>query len=213
MAGADEHRGAHPGHGPMRQRLRLSRSRSMARRRVQDRRLDLSPRARRIGGWLAAIVLVLGIAGAVRIFGGNADGDAVLETPSPAPSTTIFAIAFGTELGDDRVVPASAETNRFVADDLFAYSVAEAPAATNVYVEVRRIGGGTVEVVQPATEAQAVPDGPATIGFRVPAVNLFEAFGAGTYEMTISLEAGAAPIAAGTFELIDDAAPSTSPDG
>ena len=131
MAGADEHRRAHPGHGPMRQRLRLSRSRSMARRRVQDRRLDLSPRARRIGGWLAAIVIVLVIAGAVRIFGGNADGDAVLATPSPAPSTAVYTITFGTELGDDRVVPASAETNRFVADDLFAYSVAEAPPAAS----------------------------------------------------------------------------------
>ncbi len=213
MAGADEHRGAHPGHGPMRQRLRLSRSRSMARRRVQDRRLDLSPRARRIGGWLAAVVLVLGIAAAVRIFGGNADGDAVLATPSPAPSTTVYAITFGTELGDDRIVPASAETNRFVADDLFAYSVAEAPAAASVYVGVRRIGGGPVEVVQPPTEAQAIPEGPATIGFQVPAVNLFEAFGAGTYEMTISLEAGAAPMAAGTFELIDEPAPSASPGG
>jgi hypothetical protein len=185
----------------------------MARRRVQDRRLELSPRARRIGGWLAAIVLVLGIAGAVRIFGGNADGDAVLATPSPAPSTALYEITFGTELGDDRVVPPSVETNRFVPDDLFAYSVAEAPAATRVYVGVRRIAGGPVEVVQPATEAQDVPDGPATIGFRVPAVNLFEAFGPGTYEMTITVESGGAPIAAGTFELIDDATPSASAEG
>jgi hypothetical protein len=151
MIGADEHRGAHPGHGPMRQRLRLSGSRSMARRRVQDRRLELSPRARRIGGWLAAIVIVLGIAGAVRLFGGNADGDAVLATPSPAPSTVLYAINFGTELGDDRLVPPEAETNRFVPDDLFAYSVADAPAATSVYVGVRRITGGPAEIVQPAT--------------------------------------------------------------
>jgi hypothetical protein len=43
-------------------------------------------------------------------------------------------------------------------------------------------------------------------------VNLFTAFGAGTYEMTIALESGSAPIAAGTFELIDGVVPSGSPE-
>jgi hypothetical protein len=196
----------------MRQRLGLNRSRSMARRRGPDARFDLSPRARLIGGWLAAVLLVLGIAGAVRIFGGNADGDAVLPTPSPAASVTRYAITFGTELGEDRIVPAPAVTDRFVETDLFAYSVADAPPAASVYVGVRRIGGGPLEIVQPATEAQAIPEGPGIIGFRVPATNLFAAFGPGSYEMTIALTAEGEPIAVGTFELLAASPASGSPE-
>lgn len=213
MAGADEDRGPRHAPGSMRQRLGLNRSRSMARRRGPDARFDLSPRARLIGGWLVAVLLVLGIAGAVRIFGGNADGDAVLSTPTPAASVTRYAITLGTELGEDRVVPASAVTDRFVETDLFAYSVADAPPADSVYVGVRRIGGGPLETVQAATEAQAIPDGPATIGFRVPATNLFAAFGPGSYEMTIALTAEGEPIAAGTFELVATTPASASPGG
>jgi hypothetical protein len=213
MTGADEHRGSLSEPGPMRQRFGLSRPRSMARRTGRDARFDLSPRARLIGGWLVAVILVLGIAGAVRLFGGNADGNAVLPTPSPAASTSVHSITFGTALGEDRIVPSSAETDRFMAEDLFAYSVAEAPPATQVFVGVRRVADGAAEVVQAATEAQVITDGPATIGFRVPAENLLIAFGAGTYEMTIALEANGAPIAVGTFELIDTAAPSASPGG
>lgn len=185
----------------------------MARRTGREARFDLSPRARLIGGWLAAVLLVLVIAGAVRLFGGNADGNAVLATPTPAASAGVHAITFGTELGADRIVPSSAVTDRFIAEDLFAYSVAEAPPAAQVFVAVSRVAGGPAEVVQAPTEAQVIPDGPATIGFRVPAGNLFVAFGAGTYEMTIALEANGSPIARGTFELIDTAVPSGSPGG
>ncbi len=213
MTGADEHRGSPSESGPMRQRFGLSRPRSMARRTGREARFDLSPRARLIGGWLAAVLLVLVIAGAVRLFGGNADGNAVLATPTPAASAGVHSITFGTELGADRVVPASAATDRFVREDLFAYSVAEAPPAMQVYVAVRRVAGGPAEVVQAATEAQVIPDGPATIGFRVAAENLFVAFGAGSYEMTIALEANGSPIASGTFELIDASAPGESSGG
>jgi hypothetical protein len=185
----------------------------MARRTGREARFDLSPRARLIGGWLAAVLLVLGIAGAVRIFGGNADGNAVLPTPTPAASTVLHAITFGTDLGEDRIVPPASVTDRFVPEDLFAYSVADAPPAAQVFVAVRRIGGGAAEVVQAPTEAQVIPDGPATIGFRVPAENLFAAFGAGTYEMTIALEANGTPIAKGRFELVDTAIPSASAGG
>ena len=46
----------------------------MARRPDGDDRFSLSPRARRIAGWLAALLLVLGIAAVVRFLGGNGDG-------------------------------------------------------------------------------------------------------------------------------------------
>jgi hypothetical protein len=155
-----------------------------------------------IGGWLAAIVLVLLIAAGFRLFGGNADGTSVLPSSSGGPPASPLAITFGTELDAERVVPTAAETERFVADDLFAYSVAEADPASTVYVAVRRTGGGTVEEVQAAVDPQSVPGGPATIGFTVPAVNLFDAFGPGTYEMRIFLDPAEAPVAVGTFELI-----------
>jgi hypothetical protein len=191
----------------MRQRFGSLRQRSMARPRGRDARLDLSPRARLIAGWLAAIVLVLLIAGAVRLFGGNADGTAVIPSASAA-SASPLPITFGTALGDDRLVPGDRSTKRFVIDDLFAYSVADAEPASTVYVGVRRTAGGTPEQVQAAIEGQAIPGAPGVIGFSVPAVNLFDAFGPGTYEMHIALEAEGPPIAVGTFELI---APDTSP--
>jgi hypothetical protein len=182
----------------------------MARPRQRGARIDLSPRARRIGGWLAAIVLVLLIAAAVRLFGGNADGSSVLPSASDGAVTSPHAITFGTALDADRRVPTTAEVSRFVPEDLFAYSVADAEPATTVYVAVRRTGGGPVELVQAAVDAQAIPDGPATIGFTVPASNLFEVFGPGTYEMRISLVAEGPVIASGTFELVapDGASPS-----
>jgi hypothetical protein len=196
----------------MRQRFDSLRQRSMARPRGRGARIDLSPRARLIGGWLAAVLLILLIAAAVRLFGGNADGTAVDPTPGGSASSPL-PIAFGTELDVDRVVASASRTERFVPEDLFAYSVADAEPASRVYVEVRRTAGGPIEQVQAAVDAQAVPGGPATIGFTVPAANLFDAFGPGTYEMRISLEPEGQPIAVGTFELIapDGSAPAASP--
>ena len=91
----------------------------------------LSPRALRLGGWLAALLLVLGIAAAVRFLGGNGDGTAILSSPSPGVSGTLYPIVFGTALDERRLVPDEAVTSRFVREDLFAYAVPDAePAAT-----------------------------------------------------------------------------------
>jgi hypothetical protein len=191
----------------MRQRFGSLRQRSMARPRGRGATPDLSPRARRIGGWLAAIFVILLIAAAVRLFGGNADGTAIGPSPSDGGASPL-PISFGTELGEDRVVPSSVATSRFVRDDRFAYSVADADEASTVYVAVRRTSGGPLEEVQAAIEGQAIPDGPGPIGFSVPAANLFDAFGPGTYEMLIALEPNGDAIAIGTFELV---APTGSP--
>jgi hypothetical protein len=170
----------------------------MARRLGEDGRLTLSPRARLIGGWLAALLLVLGIAAAVRVLGGNGDGSDILPSPS---GDVLDPIVFGTALDEQRLVPADAVTSSFVREDTFAYAVPDAEPASTVYVEVRRVAGGPAEVLQAPTDAQDIPGAPARIGFSVPAANLLDAFGPGSFEMRIFLDPAAEPIAAGTFEL------------
>jgi hypothetical protein len=195
----------------MRQRLRQLRGRPMARPLGERGRINLSPRARLIGGWLAALLLVLGIAAAVRIFGGNADGDAVLPSASTGEDAGPLPITFGTALDEARLVPDAARTTRFAAGDTFAYAVHDAPPASTVYVSVERTADGTLEVVQPPDDAQTIPGAPANIGFTVPADALFEAWGPGTYLMRVYLEAGGEPLAEGSFTLIDPAAPLPTP--
>lgn len=183
----------------------------MARPAGEKEGFNLSPRARLIGGWLAAVLIVLVIAAAVRIFGGNADGTAVLPSASPSAGEQALAITFGTELDASRLVPAAARSSRFVPGDTFAYSVPDADPATTIYVAVDRVTSGAHQPVQQAVEAQAIPGGPATIGFTVPADALFEAWGPGTYEMRIHLDPDQPPIAEGRFELIDPDAPVPTP--
>jgi len=187
----------------MRQRFRQLRSHPMARPSGGDRRMDLSPRARLIGGWLAALLLILVIAAAVRIFGGNADGTAPLPSTSASAAADRLAVAFGTALDAQRLVDPGTATARFVRGDTFAYSVAGADPASTVYVAVRRTAGGAAEVVQEPVDPQPIPGGPANIGFTVPAAKLFDVFGPGTYEMLIYLDPDAEPIAEGSFELVE----------
>ena len=194
----------------MRQRLNRLRPHSMARRPGDEGRFNLSPRARQIGGWLAVLLLVLGIAAAVRLFGGNADGDAPLTSPSATAGGALHPITFGTALDAERLVPEDAVTNRFARGDTFAYAVADAEPASAVYVEVRRIS--PAEVVQEPVDAQEIPGAPANIGFTVPAANLLDVFGPGSFTMLIYLDPASEPIAEGTFELVEPlASPSGSP--
>lgn len=187
----------------------------MARRPGEDGRFALSPRERRILGWVAAIVIVIGIAIVVGVLGGNADGAPVDPGDSITPSAaTPLAIAFGTELdGTTWQVAAGAGTDRFLESDLFAYAVP--PTSTvpaTVYVEVARIAGGAEEVVQAAATDgdQPVPAGRPAIAFSVPAANLFTAFGPGEYRMRIYVDPADAPLAEGTFILVGDVAPASA---
>lgn len=198
----------------------------MARRPEGDDRFGLSPRGRRIAGWLAALVIVLGIAAVVRFLGGNGDGTPVAAGPSGsagASADVAAPISFGTSI--DPATGQVADATRvetFTAGQTFAYSVAPGDAlADPVYVEVRRTGGGEVGVAQEAVEGQNLPD-PRAIAFSVPVDNLLDVFGAGEYLMLIYAEAGGTgdPLAEGTFELVAagptdtapaSAAPSASP--
>lgn len=183
------------------------RSRRMARRAGDDPRLELSPRAARTGGWLIAMLLVVGIAVAVRILGGNADGSPIGPGASAsAPAGDPAEITFGTALDPaSGEVAEAARTDRFTPGDTFAYSVSpgEGPVPEAVYVEVRRTGG---ETVQEPTHAPLID--PAVIAFELPADRLFAAFGPGEYIMLISAALDAEPIARGEFELAGD---TTSP--
>ena len=181
----------------------------MARRPGDDGSLPLSPLARRYGGWLAAALLLAGIALAFRILGGNGDGTVVDPSPSGSVASAALTISFGTALDPATgEVAADARTARFAEGDLFVYSVP--PSGTvpaSVYVEVRRTGGGDPATVQAPVDAQALPD-PTVIAFTVPTADLLAVFGAGEYLMLIYADPAGDPIAEGTFELV---APLVSP--
>lgn len=184
----------------------------MARRPGSEGALELSPRARRIGGWIAAALLLGVFALAFRLLGGNGDG--TVTTPSPSGAIAGLApIRFGTALDPaSGEVAADGETDRFTSGDTFAYSVeptATVPAA--VYVEVRRTSGGPTEVTQSPTDPQPLGDA-RVIAFTVPAEALLDAFGPGSYTMLIYAEADGGPLAEGRFELIEvPSSPATSP--
>lgn len=186
----------------MRDRLRPGRDRPMARR-PGERDFTLSPRARRMAGWVAAIAVVGGIAFGVRLVGGTGDGspDAVA-TPSAAPSGA-RQIAFGTLLDPmTGLVATPSRTTRFADGETFAYSVADMVPPPVVYVEVERVTGNAVEVIQQPT-AQTLGPGAVAVAFSVPAGVLLEAFGPGEYRMRIYLTAAdELPTAEGSFVLL-----------
>src|SRR5688500_9343572 len=168
----------------MRQRLRPLRARAMARRPGGEDAFTLSPRARRIGGWIAAALLIAGIAIVVRILGGNGDGTLVAPSPSGSAGPSVPNIDFGTALDPATgQVAADARTQRFAEGDTFVYSVP--PTGTvppAVYAEVRRVGAAEPE--QAPVDDQALPN-PEVIAFSVPTRDLLEVFGAGEYLMLI----------------------------
>lgn len=179
----------------------------MARRTAGAGRIDLSPRARMIGGWLVALLLVLGVAGAVRFFGESGEGTVGGPNGSGSAPATPSGIIFGTLLTAERQIPVDARTTTFSRGDTFAYAVEEARPAQRVFVEVRRTGGGAVETVQEPVEEQLIPNAPGPIAFSVPAANLLDAWGPGEYLMRIRLAEDGPVIGEGPF-VLGEASPS-----
>jgi len=197
----------------MRRQLRRMGGRSMARRPGGDGAapLTLSPRVLRIGGWVVAILLVAGIAVVVGLFGGDADTGPLGASPSASGSVATATVAFGTSI-DVAIggVAAGTSTDRFVAGDTFAYSVALSGTSPDpVFVEVRRTGGGVAEIVQSPVEGRQPLEYPPALAFDVPADDLFEVFGPGEYLMLIYADPALDPIAEGSFILVG--APAASP--
>jgi hypothetical protein len=193
----------------MRQRLRPFRDRAMARRPGADDSVPISPRARRIAGWIAAALLIAGIALAFRLLGGNGDGTVVDRSPSGSAGSSAQTITFGTALDPATgEVADDARAERFADGDEFVYSVAPSGTVPDaVYVEVRRTDGGVAETLQAPVDAQPLPN-PEVIAFTVPAADLLAVFGPGRYLMLIYADPAGDPIAEGTFELV---APLVSP--
>lgn len=203
----------------MRRRLRPPRLRPMARPTgVGGSRVEVSPRARMLAGWLVALLLVMGVAFTVGRLGGEADAPAVdaLASASATGSGEPLPILFGTALdAATGEVAEEARTERFGSGDLFGYSVrpAQPPVAGDIYVEVVRVAGGVRETVQ---EPSPQPiDASPVIAFEVPADELLAAFGTGRYVMRLYLDPQAPPLAEGRFELIgpqpSDRTPRPSP--
>jgi len=195
-------------------RLRATRAQIMARRTGDEESIRLSPRARRIGGWFVAILLIIGVAVVVRLLGGNGDGASVVPSgSSTASGSGAAAIAFGTARDPaSGEVAADSRSDRFVDGDTFVYSVAPGDLVPEaVYVEVRRTAGGAVETVQAPVDAQALPD-PQVIAFSVPTADLLAVFGPGEYLMLIYVDPAGTPIAEGAFQLVStEASPAVSP--
>ena len=180
-------------------------------RRPGEREFNLSPRARRIAGWVAAMALVGGIALGVRLVGGSGDGSPAAEGSASAPAGNVAPITFGTTLDPATgLVAIPARTSRFEESDTFVYSVADVPPPTTVYVEVERVGGGPAEVVQEQSVQTLAPESPA-IAFSVPAAVLLDAFGSGEYRMRIYLAGEPSPLAEGAFVLVGSVATSPAP--
>jgi len=181
----------------------------MARRPDGDDPFTLSPRARWIGGWIAAALLIGGIALAFRLLGGNGDGTVVAPSPSSSAALAATTIAFGTALDPATgEVAADTRSDRFADGDSFVYSVpASGTEPTAVFVEVRRTAGGVVETAQEPLDAQALPN-PPVIAFTVPAADLLAVFGPGEYLMLVYADPAGDPIAEGRFELVG---PTVSP--
>lgn len=172
--------------------------------------VSLSPRGRRLTGWLAALGVVGLVALGVRLIGGAEGGegpDAGGAVPSPSFRTTGGAIAFGTALDPETgVVEVTSQTTRFGPGDTFAYAALGITPVPMVWVEVVRLSGEAPEVVQ-TPAPQSVPADRLAIAFTVPASDLIDAWGPGEYRMRIFVSEGGVHAAEGVFTLI---APSPS---
>ena len=156
-----------------------------------------------LGGWVAALLLVLGIAGAVRFFGETGEGALPLAGSSSGPAGSPLPIAFGTVLTSERLVPVEARTTTFRREDTFAYAVEDAPAAEQVFVAVARTDRATPELVQEPVAPQSVTGTPARIAFSVSAGSLLDAWGPGAYVMRVHLQPDGPAIAEGEFVLVE----------
>jgi hypothetical protein len=216
VCGADGHQRTATEPGLMRQRFRTQRDRAMARRPGGEGRFTLTRREKLIAGWLAAVAVIVVIAIALQVLGGDGTGTPVVPGTTPSASgETAETITFGTTLDETTgEVPATAVVDRFAEGDTFAYSVPPPETMPSVvYVEVERVAGGASGIVQDAaTEGeQTIPAGRPSIGFTVAASRLLDVFGPGEYVMRIHLDPADAPIAEGRFILVG--APPASPSG
>ena len=185
----------------------------MARRTRERREIHLSPSARRIAGWVAAVALVGGIALGVRIVGGSAEGSPETAGSNSQQAVDARPITFGTSLDPATgLVATAARATEFRDGDAFVYSVADLPPPPRVYVAVERLSGGPAGIVQEPSAQSIAPDSLA-VAFSVPAAVLLDAFGPGEYRMRMYLAEDGLPAAEGTFVLVASLVPSPGSSG
>jgi hypothetical protein len=145
---------------------------------------------------------VLLVALAVIVGRPGAEGGVLGGTPTPS-ATPPLSINFGTAL-DPTTNEAVEPTQRFRPGDPFAYSVtlAAAPGADTILVEVALLNAGVRTVVQEASPQGILPEA-RTFAFQVRTDDLIAAWGAGDFEMRIFFDAAQPPFAVGTFTLVE----------
>ncbi|MEO8510704.1 MAG: hypothetical protein ABI534_05625 [Chloroflexota bacterium] len=160
------------------------------------------PRVRVILGWVGAAVVIAVVAFIVGRPAGDANQPGALASTSPSEVAQPLAIAFGTAM-DATTLTVSELASTFRRGDPFTYSVqlADPVGVGTVYVRVDRVGEPPETVQDWSDGNQTVDPSLAVISFQVPADKLLDVFGAGDYEMRISLAPAGTVLALGTFRL------------
>lgn len=194
----------------MRDRWRTRFGRSMARPVGEGPHLpEPGPRGRVILGWVGAGLVVAVVAFIVGRPAGDANEAGALGSAAPSGSSQPLPIAFGTAR-DALSLEVTAPATTFRRGDLFVYSVhlPQEAGVDTIYVRVDRTGEAPVTVQDWSDGVQLIDPTLAVISFEVPADNLLDVFGAGDYEMRVSLEPDGELLASGTFRLIEEPAAS-----
>lgn len=175
----------------------------MARPTTEGRGLpEPGPRARVILGWVGAAVVIAVVAFIVGRPAGDANQPGALASASPSGAPQPLAIDFGTAR-DELTFAITEPVSTFRRGDPFTYSVqlADPVGVDTIYVRVDRVGESPETVQDWSDGNQRVDPTLMAISFQVPADRLLEDFGAGAYEMRISLEPAGSILALGQFRL------------
>jgi hypothetical protein len=174
----------------------------------RPRRVSTPFRHATLIGWSVAAVALVGLAFIVGRPGAEQGVLGATPTPTEPPP---LAIVFGTGLDPASNVAVN-RTDRFRAGDPFAYSVTlpAASATDTILVQVLRDGPSGLAEVQPPSVQHILPEA-ATFAFQVRTDDLLAAWGDGSFEMRIFLEADGKPLAVGRFTLL--AAPTAEAGG
>lgn len=160
------------------------------------------PRARVVLGWIGAAVVIAVVAFIVGRPAGDANQPGALASTSPSGAAQPLAIDFGTAR-DATTLEITEPVSTFRRGDPFTYSVRlGAPVSVDtIYVRVDRVGESPETVQDWSDGEQLVDPTLPVISFQVPADALLDDFGAGDYEMRISLTPPGSILALGQFRL------------
>lgn len=167
------------------------------------------PGVRVILGWVGAAVVIAVVAFIVGRPAGDANEPGALASASPSRAVQPLPIDFGTAR-DATTLAVTEPVSTFRRGDPFTYSVqlADPVGVDTIYVRVDRVGESPETVQDWSDGDQLVDPTLPVISFQVPADALLDVFGAGDYEMRISLAPAGSILALGQFRLDEVPAPS-----